>query len=123
MGRGWFLNFFMGFNDFKTQKVYLLRLMPVYVGLTMVGCLCLSVPLIISGLLLNRAEFKAACRLHLIFLNPRNIGIIPERRGLISTKNQRCLQKIQKPAAALTGLQIPSPTQKIPYSSVIHVSI
>jgi hypothetical protein len=29
----------MGFNDFKTQKVYLLRLMPVYVGLSMVNCL------------------------------------------------------------------------------------
>jgi hypothetical protein len=31
--------FFMGFNDFKTQKVYLLRFMPVYVGLSMVSCL------------------------------------------------------------------------------------
>ncbi len=39
-GRGWFLNFFRGFNDFIIQKVYLLWLMPVCVGLTMV-CLLL----------------------------------------------------------------------------------
>ncbi len=58
------------------QKVYLQRLMPVYVGLTMVSCLFLSVPPIICGVLLNRAEFKAACRLYLIILNRRNIGII-----------------------------------------------
>jgi hypothetical protein len=31
--------FFRGFNDFKKQKVYLLQLIPVYVGLTMVSCL------------------------------------------------------------------------------------
>jgi hypothetical protein len=30
--------FFMGSNDFETQKVYLMRLMPVCVGLTMVSC-------------------------------------------------------------------------------------
>ncbi len=30
--------FFIGFNDFKTQTVYLLRLMPFYVGLSMVSC-------------------------------------------------------------------------------------
>ncbi len=47
-GRGWFLNFLGGSNDFKTQKVYLLRLMPFCVGLTMVSCLFLSVPLITS---------------------------------------------------------------------------
>ena len=41
--------FFMGFNDFKTQKVYLLRLMPFSVDLAMVNCLILSVPLITSG--------------------------------------------------------------------------
>ncbi len=35
-GRGWFLNFLGGSNYFKTQKVYLLRLMPFCVGLTMV---------------------------------------------------------------------------------------
>jgi hypothetical protein len=37
MGRGWFFEFFMGFNDFKMLKVCLLRLMPVYVGLSMVS--------------------------------------------------------------------------------------
>jgi hypothetical protein len=47
-GRGWFLNFLGGSNDFKMQKVYLLRLMPFCVGLTMVSCLFLSVPLITS---------------------------------------------------------------------------
>ncbi len=41
--------FFRGFNDFIIQKVYLLRLMPVCVGLTMVSCLFLSVLLITSG--------------------------------------------------------------------------
>jgi hypothetical protein len=35
--------FFRGFNDFIIQKVYLLRFMPVCVGLTMVSCLFLSV--------------------------------------------------------------------------------
>jgi hypothetical protein len=40
--------FFRGFNDFKVQKVYLLRLMPVYDGLIMVSCLFLSVPPITS---------------------------------------------------------------------------
>jgi hypothetical protein len=33
----------MGSNDFIIQKVYLLRLMPVYVGLSMVSCLFLLV--------------------------------------------------------------------------------
>ncbi len=41
--------FFMGFNDFKIQKVYLLRLMPFCVGLTMVNCLFLSVLLTTGG--------------------------------------------------------------------------
>ncbi len=57
------------------QKVYLLRLMPVYVGLTLVSYLFLSVPLITSGVELNRAQCKAACPLHLLILNRRNIGI------------------------------------------------
>jgi hypothetical protein len=39
----------MGFNDFKIQKVYLLWLMPVCVGLTMVSCLFLSILLTTSG--------------------------------------------------------------------------
>ncbi len=47
--RGWFFNFFGSSNDFTVQKVYLLRLMPVWVGLTMVNCLFLSVLLITSG--------------------------------------------------------------------------
>jgi hypothetical protein len=67
--------FFRGSNDFIVQKVYLLRLMPVCVGLIMVSCLFLLVPLIKSGVLLNRAECKAACRLLLIILNRRNISI------------------------------------------------
>jgi hypothetical protein len=58
--------FFRGHNDFIVQKVYLLRLMPVCVGLIMVSCLFLLVPLNTSGVLLNRAECKAACRLLLI---------------------------------------------------------
>jgi hypothetical protein len=41
--------FFKGSSDFKMQKVYLLQLMPVCVGLTMVNCLFLSVLLIKSG--------------------------------------------------------------------------
>ncbi len=67
--------FFRGSNDFIMQKVYLLQLMPVCVGLIMVSCLILQVPLITSGVLLNRAECKAACRLLLIILNRRNISI------------------------------------------------
>jgi hypothetical protein len=55
--------------------VYLLRLMPVCVGFIMVSCLFLLFPLITSGVSLNRAECKAACRLHLIILNRRNISI------------------------------------------------
>jgi hypothetical protein len=41
--------FFRGSNDFTVQKVYLLRLMPVCVGLIIVSCLFLLVPLITSG--------------------------------------------------------------------------
>ncbi len=66
--------FFRGSNDFIVQKVNLLRLMPVCVGLIMVSCLFLLVPLITSGVLLNRAERKAACWLHLTILNRHNIG-------------------------------------------------
>jgi hypothetical protein len=47
-GRCWFLKIFGGLDDFIMQKVYLLRLMPVYVGL-MVSCLLLSAPQITSG--------------------------------------------------------------------------
>jgi hypothetical protein len=36
--------FFRGSNDFIVQKVHLLRLMPVCVGLIMVSCLVLLVP-------------------------------------------------------------------------------
>ena len=36
--------FFRGSDDFINQKVHLLRLMPVYVGLIVVRCLLLSVP-------------------------------------------------------------------------------
>jgi hypothetical protein len=46
-GCGWFLNF-SGASMILAQKVYFLRLMPVYVGLTMVSCLFLSVPSITS---------------------------------------------------------------------------
>ncbi len=66
--------FFRGSNYFKVQKVYLLRLMPIFVVLTMVSCLFLLVPLITTGVYLNRAECKAACRLLLTILNRRNIG-------------------------------------------------
>jgi hypothetical protein len=38
--------FFRGSNDFIVQKVYLLRLMPVCVGLIMVSCFFVLVPLI-----------------------------------------------------------------------------
>jgi hypothetical protein len=41
--------FFRGYNDFIVQKVYLLRVMPVCVGLIMDSCLFLLVPLITSG--------------------------------------------------------------------------
>ncbi len=51
----------------------LLRLMPVYVGLKLVSCLFLSVPQL-------RAECKAACRLHLLNLNRRNIGIVEDSK-------------------------------------------
>ncbi len=73
-GRSWFLNFFRGSNDFIIQKVHLLRLMPVCVGLILFSCLFLSAPPITSGVSLNMAECKAACRLHLLILNRRNIG-------------------------------------------------
>jgi hypothetical protein len=67
--------FFRGSNDFIVLNVYLLRLMPVCFGLILVSCLFLLVALITSGVQLNRAECKAACRLHLIILNQRNISI------------------------------------------------
>ncbi len=41
--------FFRGSNDFIVQKVDLLRLMPVCVGLILVSSLFLLVPLITSG--------------------------------------------------------------------------
>ncbi len=41
--------FFKGSNDFIVQKVHFLWLMPVCVGLIMVSCLFLLVPLITSG--------------------------------------------------------------------------
>jgi hypothetical protein len=41
--------FFRGSNDFIVQKVNLLRLMTVCVGIIMVSCLFLSVPPITSG--------------------------------------------------------------------------
>ncbi len=44
-----FWNFVGGSDDFKTQKVYLLQLLLICVGLTMVNCLFLSVLLITSG--------------------------------------------------------------------------
>ncbi len=43
------IEFFRGSNDFIVQKVHFLRLMPVCVGLIMVSCLFLLVPLITSG--------------------------------------------------------------------------
>jgi len=73
--------FFRGSNDFVVQKVHLLRLMPVCVGLIMVSCLFLLVPLITSGVLLNRAECKAACRLHLTILIRGNIGTMQRKLG------------------------------------------
>jgi hypothetical protein len=36
-GRGWFLNFLGGSDDFIVQKVYFLRLMPGCVGLIMLA--------------------------------------------------------------------------------------
>jgi hypothetical protein len=66
-------------DDFIMQKIYLLRLMSVCFGLAMVSCLFLSVPLITSGLELNRDECKAACRLHIIIPNRRNIGIMQRK--------------------------------------------
>ncbi len=47
--RGWFLTFLGVSDDFIMQTVYLFRLMPVWVGLTMLSCLYLSVPPIASG--------------------------------------------------------------------------
>jgi hypothetical protein len=41
--------FFRGFNDFIVQKVHLLRLVTVCVGLIMVSCLFLPVSLIARG--------------------------------------------------------------------------
>jgi hypothetical protein len=67
--------FFRGSNDFWVQNVYLLRLMPVCVGLIMVSCLFLLIHLITSEVKLYRAECKAACLLHLIILNQRDISI------------------------------------------------
>jgi hypothetical protein len=43
------VEFFRGFDDFIIEKVYLLRLMPVCVGLIMVSCLFLSFPPMTSG--------------------------------------------------------------------------
>jgi hypothetical protein len=74
-GHGWFLKFLGGSDNFIMQKVYLLRLLPVCIGLINVSCLFLSVPPITSGVQLNRTECKAGCRLHHIFLNQHNIGI------------------------------------------------
>jgi hypothetical protein len=71
--------FFRGSNDFIVQKVHLLRLMPVCVGLIMVSCLFLLVPLITIGVQLNKAKCKAACRLHLTILNRRNIGTMQRK--------------------------------------------
>jgi hypothetical protein len=48
-GRGWFLNYLGAPMIFLIQKVYLLRLMPVCIGLAMFSCLFLSVPPITSG--------------------------------------------------------------------------
>jgi hypothetical protein len=67
--------FFRGSNNFIVQKVYFLWLMTICVGLIMVSCLFLLVPQITSGVSLNRAKCKAACRLHLIILSRRNISI------------------------------------------------
>jgi hypothetical protein len=69
------IEFFRGTNDFIVQKVFLLRLMPVCDGLIMVSCLFLLFHLNTSGVLLNRAECKADCRLLLIILNRHNISI------------------------------------------------
>ncbi len=74
-GHGWFLKFLGTPDYFIMQKVYLLRLMPDCFGLIMVIYLYLSVPPITSEVQLNRAECKAACRMLLIILNLRNIGI------------------------------------------------
>ncbi len=41
--------FFRGSNDFTVQKVHLLQLMSVCVGLIMVSCLFFPAPLITSG--------------------------------------------------------------------------
>ncbi len=53
--------------------------MPACVGLIMVSCLFLLVPLTTSGVLLNKAECKAACRLHLTILNVKKVSVGPER--------------------------------------------
>ncbi len=57
------------------QKVCLLRLMPVFIGLIMDSGLFLLVPPITSGAQLSSTECKAACRLHIIILDRHNIGI------------------------------------------------
>ncbi len=67
--------FFRGSNDFIMQKVYLLWLMPVCVGLIMVSCIVLLFPLITTGVYLNRVECKAVCRLHLIILKQLIISV------------------------------------------------
>jgi hypothetical protein len=62
-GRGWFLNF-RSSDDFTMQKVYLLRLMPVCVGLIMVSCLLLSFMLIASGVYLFIDKSRLSCSLY-----------------------------------------------------------
>ncbi len=65
-GRGWFLNFFKGFDDFIMQKVYLLRLMPVCVNLILLSCLFLkTVRVLYFGLELTMMSFKS--QIHLVW--------------------------------------------------------
>ena len=77
------MEFFRGSNDFIEQKVS-----AICVGLIMVSCLFLSLLLITSRVLLNRAESKAACRLQLIILNRRYIGIKSAVRQAVFTDAQ-----------------------------------
>jgi hypothetical protein len=85
------------------QKVYLLRLMPVCVGLIMVSCLCLSVLPTTSGVKLNRAERKAACRLHLITLNQRTVIVVPSKKSWLGSacSIKSCIKQV-----VFTGVQI-----------------
>jgi hypothetical protein len=78
--------------------------MPVFVGLAMVSCLFLSVPLITSGVLLNRDECKAACRLLLIIPNWRNIHA--KKVGVVSAHSMKACTRLAVLPVVFTDVQI-----------------